>query len=270
MAQNRGQTPAGRRRLLVRSYLFRFAAVSLTVAAFGCQDHSTGTSPSVQSRPALTGVWIGPDRTLEPSAGMTPQGQALFDAARPIYGPRSVPVANSNDPIVGCDPIGFPRILLLRAPLSEMELVQTPNRIFQVVRYQRVHREIWTDGRALPTDVGGSSPQSPDPKWYGYSIGRWTDDGTFIVETVGATETWGDEEGHPHSLGARIEERYRLLDPDSLELVVNVNDPEMFQKPFVASKQVFKRGKELGEQLCVPSAASQYLELIAKPAAGTK
>ena len=80
-------------------------------------------------------------------------------------------------------------------------------------------------------------------------------------------ETWGDEEGHPHGLGARIEERYRLLDHDSLELVVNVDDPEMFQKPFVASKQVFKRGKELGEQLCVPSAASQYLELIAKPAA---
>ena len=74
---------------------------------------------------------------------MTPQGQALFDAARPIYGPRSVPVANSNDPIVGCDPIGFPRILLIRAPLNEMEIVQTPNRIFQFFRYQRVHREIW-------------------------------------------------------------------------------------------------------------------------------
>lgn len=263
MAQNRGQTPAGRRRLLVRPYLFRFAAVSFFVAAFGCQDHSPGTA---QSRPELTGVWIGPDRTAEPSAGMTPQGQALFDAARPIYGPRSVPVANSNDPIVGCDPIGFPRILLLRAPLNEMEIVQTPNRIFQFFRYQRVHREIWTDGRALPIDVGGTDPQSPDPRWYGYSIGRWTDDGTFIVETVGATETWGDEEGHPHGLGARIEERYRLLDKDTLELVVTIDDAEMYEKPFVASKQQLKRGKELREQLCVPSLALQYLELVAKPA----
>jgi hypothetical protein len=92
----------------------------------------------------------------------------------------------------------------------------------------------------------------------------------FVVETVGALETWGDEEGHPHGVGARIEERYRLLDRDSLELVVTVDDTEMYQEPFVASKQVFKRAKELGEQLCVPSIAAQYLELIAKPAAATK
>jgi len=197
---------------------------------------------------------------------MTPRGQSLFDIAKPIYGTRSVPVANSNDPIITCDPIGFPRILLIRAPLSGMEIVQTPEKVLQFFRYQRVYREIWTDGRALPTDVGGSNPQSPDPKWYGYSIGRWTDDGTFVVETVGAMDTWGDEEGHPHGLGARVEERYRMLDKDTLELVVTVDDPEMYQKSFIASKQQFKKGKELHEQLCVPSQAAQYLELVAKPA----
>jgi hypothetical protein len=197
---------------------------------------------------------------------MTPRGQGLFDIAKPIYGARSVPVANSNDPIITCDPIGFPRILLIRAPLSAIEIVQTPEKVLQFFRYQRVYREIWTDGRALPTDVGGSNPQSPDPKWYGYSVGRWTDDGSFVVETVGAMDTWGDEEGHPHGLGARVEERYRVLDKDTLELVVTVDDPEMYQRSFIASKQQFKRGKELHEQLCVPSQAAQYLELVAKPA----
>jgi hypothetical protein len=200
---------------------------------------------------------------------MTPTGQALFDAAKPLYGPRSVPVADSNDPVTTCDPQGFPRIILLRSPLSAMELVQTPDRVFQLFQYQRVYREIWTDGRSLPTGVGGADPQSPDPRWYGYSIGRWSGD-VFVVETVGAMETWGDEEGHPHGLGARIEERYRLLDRESLELVVSIDDPEMYQKPFVASKQVFKRGKELSEQLCVPSAALQYLDLIARPAAAPR
>jgi hypothetical protein len=151
-----------------------------------------------------------------------------------------------------------------------MEFVQAPGRVLQHFQHQGVRRDIWTDGRPLPTDVGGETPQSPDPRWYGYSIGRWTDDDVFVVETVGATETWGDEEGHPHGLGARIEERYRLVDRNTLELTVNINDPEMYEKPFLASKQVFKRGKELGEQLCVPSVAQQYLELIAKPAAGAK
>jgi hypothetical protein len=142
--------------------------------------------------------------------------------------------------------------------------------VFQFFQYQRVHREIWTDGRSLPTDIGGENPQSPDPRWYGYSIGHWLNEGEFVVETVGAMETWGDEEGHPHGLGARIEERYRLLDRDTIELIVRIDDPEMYEKPFVASKQVLKRGKELSEQLCVPSIAQQYLELIAKPAASIK
>jgi len=253
----------------MRCYRFRFAALVLSAALMGCQrqPETSATSPSHQG---LRGVWIGPDKTLEPSATMTPAGQAFFDAAKPLYGPRSVPVADSNDPVNTCDPQGFPRILLLRTPLSAMEIVETPDRVFQFFQYQRVYREIWTDGRPLPTGVGDENPQSPDPRWYGYSIGHWSNDGAFVVETVGAMETWGDEEGHPHGLGARIEERYRLVDPDTLELIVRIDDPEMYQIPFVASKQVFKRGKELTEQLCVPSTAQQYLELIAKPAASPK
>jgi hypothetical protein len=250
----------------MRSYVRMFVAVSLSAAVLGCQG-GPETSTAPQGRPEFSGVWIGPATVVEPPAPMTQRGQELFDAAKPLYGPRAVPVAESNDPLVTCDPLGFPRSILLRAPLSGMEIVQTPGRVFQFLQYQRVYREIWTDGRPLPAGVGGADPQSPDPRWYGYSIGRWSEDGEFVVETVGAMETWGDEEGHPHGLGAHIEERYRLLDNDTLELAVTINDPEMYQKPFVASKQALKRGKELTEQLCVPSLALQYLELVAKPAA---
>jgi len=235
----------------MRTRLVVLALSTLLLALSAC------TKPS---QPDLSGVWLGPENTLQPPPSLTAKGQELFDAAKPLYGPRSVPVAESNDPVNTCDPQGFPRILFLRSPLSGMELIYAPNRLLQVFSYQRVVRDIWTDGRSLPSD--------PEPRWYGYSTGRWTNDGVFIVETIGANETWGDEEGHPHGLGARIEERYRLLGQDSLELVVTIDDKEMFQQPFVASKQVFKRAKELGEHICVPSVASQYLELIAKPAAG--
>jgi len=253
----------------MRAHVILFAALLLTLLT-GCRK----TSGTIELHSDWSGVWIGPATNLVPPPPLTVKGQALFDESKPLYGPRSVPVADSNDPVNTCDPQGFPRILFLRSPLSGMEFIPTTNRVLQVFKYQTVYREIWTDGRSLPADVGGSTPQSPEPRWYGYSIGHWSDDGgigsTFIVETTGAVETWGDEEGHPHSLGAHIEERYRLLDRDSLELIVQVDDPEMFQKPFIASKQVFKRGKERGEQMCVPSAASQYLELIAKPAAAGK
>ena len=77
---------------------------------------------------------------------------------------------------------------------------------------------------------------------------------------------WGDEYGHPHGLAARIEERYRRVDAGTLEVVVTIDDREMYQKPFVAMKLALKRGKELEEQLCVPSEALNYLEVVAKPA----
>src|SRR5262245_25544538 len=186
----------------MRSYLFRLAVlVTFSAALSGCQDRPPGTPAPSQSRAELSGVWLGPDTTLEPPAPMTVRGQELFDAAKPLFGPRSVPVADSNDPVTTCDPQGFPRIIFLRAPLSGMEFVQTPDRVFQFYQYQRVYREIWTDGRSLPTDVGGANPKSPDPRWYGYSIGRWSGDGVFVVETIGATDTWGDEQGHPHGVG---------------------------------------------------------------------
>lgn len=242
----------------------------LVVIAFSAVIVAAGQrAPGVTTegpRRDLTGVWLGVAVPhLEPPAPMTERGQALFDAAKPMYGPRAVPVANSNDPLVTCDPLGFPRAILHE--MRGMEFVQTPARVVQLLQYQRAFREIWTDGRALPADVGGTSPQSRDPRWYGYSVGRWVDDFTFVVETTGATETsWGDEYGHPHGLGARIEERYRRINAGTLEVVVTIDDREMYQKPFVAMKLAMKRGTELEEQLCVPSEALNYLEVVAKPA----
>ena len=242
----------------------------LVVLAFSVVIISAGQrapdATSAAPRRDVSGVWLGVAVPhLEATAPMTERGQALFDAAKPMYGPRAVPVANSNDPLVTCDPLGFPRSILHE--LRGMEFVQTPTRVVQLLQYQRAFREIWTDGRSLPAEVGGTSPQARDPKWYGYSIGRWADDYTFVVETTGATETsWGDEYGHPHGLGARIEERYRRVDAGTLEVVVTIDDREMYQKPFVAMTLVLKRGKELEEQLCVPSEALNYLEVVAKPA----
>ena len=246
-------------------------AAQVTIEAGQRVTSSPATSPTAPAGPApkrdISGVWLGPGPApeLEPTAPMTPRGQALFDASKPMYGDRAVLVADSNDPLVTCDPLGFPRSVLHE--LRGMEFIQTPAKTLHLLQYQRVFREIWTDGRALPTEVGGASATSLDPRWYGYSVGRWADDFTFVIDTVGAPETtWGDEYGHPHGLGGRVEERYRRVNADTLEQTVTITDPEMYTKPFVASRQILKRGKELEEQLCVPSEALSYLETVAKPA----
>lgn len=251
----------------MRPYTLALAAISLSAIVLAAgQQRGSGPSAAAPRRD-LSGVWIGaPAPPLEPFAPMTAKGQALFDAAKPMWGPRSVAVAESNDPLVTCDPLGMPRAVLNET--RGIEFVQAPSKMVQLLQYQRVFREIWTDGRPLPKDVGGTGPQSPDPRRYGYSIGRWADDSTFVVETTGAMDTtWGDAYGHPHGLHGRIEERYRRVDTEMLELVVTIDDPEMYQKPFVAMRQLLKRGTAMDEQLCVPSEALEYLEAIAKPAA---
>ena len=178
-------------------------------------------------------------------------------------------LGESNDPLITCDPLGFPRSMLYET--RGFEFLHTPAKTIQLLQYQRVWREIWTDGRALPADAGGDSPTSPDPRWFGYSIGRWADDHTFVVETTGTDErSWVDYFGRPHSAKAHFEERYRRADRDTLEVTVTVTDPDTYTRPYVAMKQLFVRAErqELEEQICVPSEAIEYFKTVAEPTVG--
>ena len=254
----------------MRSVILACAAIGVSAIVLTADQQGGGASAAIPKRD-ISGVWLGASAVppLEPTAPMTPRGQALFNATKPTYGPRAVPVVETNDPLSTCDPLGFPRIITHET--RGMEFIQTPTKVIELLLFQRVWRDIWTDGRPLPKDVGGTSPNSPDVRRYGYSIGRWEDDFTFLVTTTGAMETsWGSQHGHPHGLHAVVEERYRRTAPGLLETIVAINDPEMYQRPFVAIKQVFKRGTELDEQLCVPSEMQQYIELLGKPAGQKK
>ena len=47
---------------------------------------------------------------------------------------------------------------------------------------------IWTDGRELPKLIDGGvmvGKEAKEPRYYGYSVGKWVDDTTLVVETVG-------------------------------------------------------------------------------------
>jgi hypothetical protein len=100
-------------------------------------------------------------------------------------------------------------------------MVQTPSSVLVLYMFEKRWRTIWTDGRALPRD--------PDPRWYGYSVGRWEDDTTFVVESVGMDErTWLDNAGNPHSADMKVEERYHRVDASTMELTVTIDDPTIY------------------------------------------
>jgi len=150
---------------------------------------------------------------------------------------------------------------------------QMPGRVIEMFQFNRAWREIWTDGRELPKNVGGNSADAPDPRWYGYSVGRWEGDFTFVVDSVGSDErSWLDNAGHPHSVDLRVQERYTRVNHNTLEVTITIDDPKAYTKPFVITKTNFTwiPQQDFEEQFCVPSEEAEYQKLVGEPAAHSK
>ena len=188
---------------------------------------------------------------------MTAWAKARYNQEKPGYGKRAAP--GGNDPILQCDPMGFPRILYFPTPF---EFIQVSNRVLQMFERDHVVREIWTDGRALPSD--------PDPLWYGYSTGKWVDDTTFVVQSTGYDDrTWLGAVGHPHSEGMRLEERYERVDRDTLRFTLKIDDPQAYTQTWVALPRVFKLRPraEIRQGYCVASEEAAFTRRIREPGA---
>ncbi len=153
--------------------------------------------------------------------------------------------------------MGFPRLITYE--LRPVQIVHTPNQVLMLYMFEKRWRVIWTDGRELPED--------PDPRWYGYSVGRWEDDTTFVVDTVGMTDrTWLDNSGNPHSVDLRVEERYRRVSQNRLELTVRFDDPQVYTKPWLARNslplKLMSPDTDLMEMIPSASEAQAYREFI--------
>ena len=105
-------------------------------------------------------------------------------------------------------------------------------------------RTIYTDGRPLP-------PQGrPQPYWHGYSVGRWDGD-TLVVETVGFSPLTEITRFVPFSAKARIVERFRLSDPDTMSIETTITDPEILAAPNVSTRSLRRhRNWTTAEYIC--------------------
>jgi hypothetical protein len=125
-----------------------------------------------------------------------------------------------DGPASYCLPMGIP-ISTLFAPFK---MIQTPVEIVILPEGNNPPRQIYTDGRKLPTD--------PDPSWMGYSVGQWQGD-TLIVDTIGFNDrSWLDALGHPRSESMYLVERYRRTDFGHMEVELTIDDLKMYTRPF--------------------------------------
>jgi len=212
---------------------------------------------------------FGPPGTLPP---LTPAGEAVIKnvlspgrSRHPLVKNVDDP-AESNDPAFACNPKGFPRIVLDTAH-DFHEVVMLPNRMLQLWQEERRPREIWIDGRAVPS---GENLDNQGPAWYGHSVGVWEGD-TLVVQTVGLDDrAWLDSFGFPKSFEARVEERFRMADADTLELRLTLNDAKYYTRPWVSDVKIWKKETResvtwfgwyglfsgLGELICAPMNAN--------------
>src|SRR4029453_10332366 len=199
---------------------------------------------------------------------MTPEGRKAYMANRPSVGYRAVTPALTNDPVkggvtgTGCDPVGFPRLALWN--LRTIRIIQSPENVVVLYMLNNKWRVIRTDQQELPAEFD-------EPRWHGYSVGRWADDTTFVAQSAGFDErSWIDAAGRPHSDVLRVEERYQRVDREHLVLTITIDDPKMYTKPGPALRRPLRLQSptfDIREMECVPSETAEYNKQIARPAA---
>jgi hypothetical protein len=141
------------------------------------------------------------------------------------------------------------------------KIIQTPDVL--VIMYEANHglRQIFTDGRSLPS-------KDADPWWYGYSVGKWEGD-TLVVETRGFLDReplWLDVRGSPLTEAATVIERFRRPNYGTLEIEVTVDDPKAYTKPWtVRLTQRLLPDTELIEFICEERDAIHYVGATPSP-----
>ena len=228
----------------------------------GKADLAAKTPKARDGKPDLSGVWqsdpdpVGlpkdvpvvesihetfkiPRFFVDVTADTKPAEGLLQPAAGATF-MQNLQSGGKNDPVAHCKPTGVPAIANLPIPFK---IIQTEKVVVILYEEGSVFRQVFLDSRKTVED--------PQPRWMGYSTGKWEGD-TLVVETSGFTEkSWLDRLGHTHSDAMRITERYRRMDLGHLEFEVTINDPKTFTRPVkYTQKATLVPDEDLLEYFC--------------------
>lgn len=173
-------------------------------------------------KPDFSGVWmVNGGYTRDIAKDLKPGEVSFQPWAAKLYQHR-VATNGVDDPQGRCVLSGVPREDVVPYPVK---IMHTTNHEI-VILYEALHsyRQIFMDGRSLPKD--------PNPSWMGYSIGRWDGD-ALVVDSAGfVDDNWLDNNGHPGTESLHLTERFRRRDFGHMDLLVTVDDPKAYTKPW--------------------------------------
>jgi hypothetical protein len=173
-----------------------------TKARLGCIDAQTGIPAQAIN--------------IAPNLPMQPWAEALVKQRGADLG--------KDDTVARCLPIASPRAW---PSFAMQKIVQTADSLTILDEYMLQYRQIFLDGRTLPTN--------PEPSFKGYSVGKWDGD-ALVVETSGYKDgQWLDIMGHPLTDQARTVERIRRVNYGALQVELTVDDPKAYTKPWTTT-----------------------------------
>lgn len=122
-------------------------------------------------------------------------------------------------------PAAYCLYFMPRFSFSEMEIIQRPGSV--IMLGEEGYRVIPTDDRpALDDDV---------KLWFGVSRGHW-EGNTLVVEVSNLNGLgWFDSTGQFYTENSRMTERWTMVDPDTIDFQLTIEDPTVYSRPWTIS-----------------------------------
>lgn len=114
------------------------------------------------------------------------------------------------------------------------ELVQAPGYVAMMLNWGHYHRRIPLDNRPRP----GTGAKF----WMGIPRGTWDGDTLVIESTNFNGKMWLDSVGNFVSENVRVIERLRLVEANTLDYEVTIDDPTVFTQPWKLSYRLRRAG----------------------------
>lgn len=212
----------------------------------GATKRPGGSWQSIAALPQLTSTWGVDDSTLAVTIVLD---DVEFPPLKPEYMARSkafleaIKAGKKDQPSVGCRAPGFPWMIWYAYGMS---MYMYPGGALQMFGGDHI-RTIDTTGRPHPAALSDPNALDNQPNPAGHSIGHW-EGKTLVVDSIGYSPE--NQVAHDVANGGdmHITERYRLRNPDLLEVVVTVDAPKVLERPWTFTRLFHRMGVSVVNQ----------------------
>jgi hypothetical protein len=193
----------------------RILALAASAATLAAAVHAAPAA-----HPDISGVWL--PRTINETKTLDGKDPPLKAGKRDT----------KADPVRSCLPAGPVRAMVIPYPVKILSRPDQVTFMFEFYHMTKLAK------------IGASHDPDAEHNYMGESVARW-DGPVLTIDTTSLNGlTWLDHKGLPASDKTHVVEKIRLVDPDTLEDVITVTDPENYSAPW-SFKVVYDKRNDL-------------------------